>query len=244
MAIKYGFFNSVNSDRTYDADDFNYLIKRLVSNGVFSNPATSLQVVESSGMTVNVLAGFALIDSHYFESTSSVPLTIEPADLTFARIDRVVLHLSRTDRTISFRVLKGTPATDPVAPSMTNNADVSQLSLAEILIPKQSTSVATKNITDTRYDSNVCGIVASLVTQLDTSEIYRQYTSQAEHDRDANQTTFNNFMTTLNNDFSGDTAGKLGNRITALESKPVIYKGTSSTPPSEWKDGDIYVQYE
>lgn len=32
-------------------------------------------------------------------------------------------------------------------------------------------------------------------------------------------------------------------KITNLEARPTIYAGTSATPPSGWKNGDIYVQY-
>ena len=45
MTIRYGFFNSVSKDRKYDADDFNYLLRKLISNGVFASPSNTLQVL-------------------------------------------------------------------------------------------------------------------------------------------------------------------------------------------------------
>lgn len=251
MTIKYGFFNAVNGDRTYQADDFNYILRSLVSNGVFGNPATNLLVTAGNDMSVVVQAGGALVDWHYFNSDASVSLSIDSADVTLNRIDRIVVRLSRTARTIELKVIKGSPATNPVAPAITRTSEVQDLSLATVYIPKQSTGVTTGNITDTRLDSTVCGVIASLVTQLDTSEIYRQYTAQATTDRTANQATFNAFMDQLRASL-GDVPATaldqkitaLGGRVSTLEARPSIYYGTSTTPPSGWKSGDIYIQYE
>ena len=61
MAVTYGFFDSINGDRTYNADDIGNYFLKLISNGVFATPSTSLQVQATTGMTVNVAAGWGFI---------------------------------------------------------------------------------------------------------------------------------------------------------------------------------------
>lgn len=49
-----------------------------------------------------------------------------------------------------------------------------------------------------------------------------------------------------NGDYHGIKLDNSGNGYVKIEipETVTIYSGTSNTPPSEWKDGDIYVQYE
>ena len=46
------------------------------------------------------------------------------------------------------------------------------MSLATVRIPKTATTLTNAQITDTRADSNVCGWVAGLIQQLDTSQLF------------------------------------------------------------------------
>lgn len=49
-----------------------------------------------------------------------------------------------------------------------------------------------------------------------------------------------------NGDYHGIKLDNSGNGYVKIEipETVTIYSGTSDTPPSEWKDGDIYIQYE
>ena len=143
MAKRFGFFNSKNGDRKYDANDVNYITKKLISaNGVYPNPATNLQVVPSNtGLGIIVKAGSALIDHHYFESDSDESFTLASADVALNRIDRVVVQLDVSNRLIDIVVKKGTNATNPSAPALLNNDTVKEISLATIRINKDRKSV-------------------------------------------------------------------------------------------------------
>ena len=60
--VNCGFFDAMNNDRLYSADQMNRPYKRLVSNGVFATPqvtpSTDLQVVSAaSGMNIKVKKG-------------------------------------------------------------------------------------------------------------------------------------------------------------------------------------------
>lgn len=180
MAIKYGFFNSVNGDRKYNADDISNFFIKLISDGVFPTPATNLQVVESSGMKVNVSAGWGFIRCKYVYNTTYESLTVEPSDLVLNRIDRVVMRLdpSVSARNIILTVKKGTPAATPEPPELTRVSDgIYELSLAQIAVNAGASAITQADITDERPDGDVCGYVAGLINQIDAGNLFAQFSS-------------------------------------------------------------------
>ena len=192
MAIKYGFFNSVAGDRKYNADDISNYFVKLISDGVFATPATCMQVVESSGMKVNVSAGWAFIRCKWINNTTYESLTIEPSDLVLNRIDRVVLRLdpSVSSRNITIAVKKGTAAATPEPPELTRVSDgIYELSLAQIAVNAGTSAITQAEITDERPDADVCGYVAGLIDQIDASNLFAQFQSAFEQWFETVQTT-------------------------------------------------------
>ncbi len=161
---KSGFFNSSDGDRIYDAVDFASYFGSLVSNGVFYAVATNLQVTPGVGLAVSVAAGSAWINGYRYENTDALNIPLTTANGSNPRIDRVVVRLSKVSRSIQIAVVDGTPAATPVAPALTRTSDVYELGIADVLIPAAATSIAANNITDTRLNTSLCGLVNSLVT--------------------------------------------------------------------------------
>lgn len=161
---KSGFFNSSGGDRSYDAADFAAYFGSLVSNGIFYASTTNLQVTTGSGMAVSIAAGSAWINGYRYENTEALSKTLTTANGSFPRIDRIVIRWSLLNRNMVAAVLTGTAAATPTAPALTRNPNVYELCLADILVPQAATSITLGNITDTRLNSTLCGIVNSLVT--------------------------------------------------------------------------------
>lgn len=161
---KSGFFNSSDGDRVYDATDFAAYFGNLVSNGVFYASATNLQATPGNGLAVSVAAGSAWINGYRYENTDDLNLPLTTANGSNPRIDRIVVRLSQVSRSIQLAAVDGTPAVTPSAPALTRTSDVYELGIADVLIPAAATSIATNNITDTRLNTNLCGLVNSLVT--------------------------------------------------------------------------------
>lgn len=161
---KSGFFNSSDGDRVYDATDFAAYFGSLVSNGVFYMAATNLQVSPAIGLAVSVAAGSAWINGYRYENTDDLNMPLTTANGSNPRIDRIVVRLSQVSRSIQLAVVAGTPAATPAAPALTRTSDVYELGISDVLIPAAATSIATNNITDTRLNTNLCGLVNSLVT--------------------------------------------------------------------------------
>lgn len=199
MSIKYGFFNSrlVDGvqDRLYNALDITNYFDKIIGNGVFVSPANSLQILASSDLQVICKPGKGWIDGFYIINDADLAITLDAADVTLNRIDRIVFRLDKTNRTMSIVVKKGTPASTPVAPGVTRTEEIKEYSLATIVINKQQTTIAQANITDTRLDTSVCGKVACLIDQIDTSDLYAQWEDAYTRFYEDSTKQFNNWFT-------------------------------------------------
>jgi hypothetical protein len=161
---KSGFFNSSDGDRIYDASDFAAYFGSLVSNGIFYALETNLQVSPGTGMAVSVAPGAAWINGYRYENTDDLNLPLATASGTNPRIDRIVVRLSMIDRNIQLAAITGTPAATPVAPALTRTSDIYELGIADVLVPAAATFIAPNNISDTRLNTSLCGLVNSLVS--------------------------------------------------------------------------------
>ena len=150
MAVTSGFFNSVNGDRTYDADDMSNYFKGLLTDGVFASVGDAFEVEGGTGLGVVVGTGRGLIDCKWINSDTAVNKTIPSADPSLSTYHAVILRLNRTNRAITIELKSGTPASTPVKPSMEDSASIKELALAYILVPAGATSISQCTITDAR----------------------------------------------------------------------------------------------
>lgn len=181
MALRYGFFNSRNGDRLYNADDISGFFYNLISNGVLATPSTNLQVQAGSGMTVSVSPGYGMIQAKYIDLTTAQSVQLTAADIALDRIDRIVIRLDRQNRQIVIAAKTGTPAANPAAPALTRTADVYELSLARIAVAHGTAVITQAEITDERSNTSVCGYITGMIDQIDTTELFAQFTAAFEH---------------------------------------------------------------
>lgn len=111
-------------------------------------------------------AGSAWINGYRYENTDALNMLLVTANGSNPRIDRIVLRLSQINRSIRLAVVTGTSAVTPVAPALTRTSDIYELGIADVLIPTAATTIAANNITDTRLNNSLCGMVNSLVTAI------------------------------------------------------------------------------
>lgn len=175
MSITYGYFNSVNGDRKYNADQMSQYFKGLISNGVFANIGGSMAVIaDGQSMTVNVSAGRAVIDCKWIENDAAYPLTITQSHATLPRYTAVVVQLDAVNRLIRITTKDGTPASTPVQPTIDS---ATELCLAMILVPAGSSSIIQSRVTDERGTS-LCLWVTGLITQLNSNQLFLQWQEQ------------------------------------------------------------------
>ena len=155
------------------ADVAAYLAGR--ASGVFSG-AEDFPVTAAGGLTVTVGAGRGWVHPSRFTGYSITKreadtLALPLADPSLPRIDRIVMRYDAGARAASLQVLQGTASSTPTAPAISRTELIYDLCLAEIARPAGSTSITTGQITDTRLDEALCGIVRDGVTGIPTDEL-------------------------------------------------------------------------
>ena len=158
----------------FDAADVAAYLAGLTS-GVFSG-AEDFPVTAAGGLTVTVGAGRGWVHPSRFTGYSITKreadtLALPLADPSLPRIDRIVMRYDAGARAASLQVLQGTASSTPTAPAISRTELIYDLCLAEITRPAGSTSITTGQITDTRLDEALCGIVRDGVTGIPTDEL-------------------------------------------------------------------------
>lgn len=158
----------------FDAADVAAYLAGLTS-GVFSG-AEDFPVTAADGLTVTVGAGRGWVHPSRFTGYSITKreadtLALPLADPSLPRIDRIVMRYDAGARAASLQVLQGTASSTPTAPAISRTELTYDLCLAEIARPAGSTSISTGQITDTRLDEALCGLVRDGVTGIPTDEL-------------------------------------------------------------------------
>lgn len=161
---------------TYDAADAaGYNSAR--TSGVYS-AEEDYTVTPGGGYTVKVSGGRAWVHPAKYVGYSIIKqepdtLTLPLADAQRPRIDRVVLRYDAAARKSYLLVLEGTPASTPTAPAISRTNLLYDLCLAQITRPAGSTAITAGNITDTRLDESLCGIMSDSVTRIPTDQLLK-----------------------------------------------------------------------
>ncbi len=201
-------------DRAITSAPLRKLIKSLFLDGVLPNPSTNLQVSAGNGMNVLVQPGFALCNGCLKLEETQRTLAVRASDINYDRIDTVVVRLNDNDseRICDLYIVEGVPATNPVRPSLTKDASIWELGLADLFIAKNSTAISNQRITDTRYETARCGIISS-ISEFDTTTLYQQIQNDLETFQNEGQANFVAWFEGIKGQLSEDTAGNLQNQI-------------------------------
>ena len=235
--MRSGFFNSEITgydeyglptfDRAEDAEFLSIVYSSFFSTGVYGNPSDAFQVSADEGMNVKVNPGRCLITGYFGIETEDTILELKNAGSS-DRIDTVVLRLDLSTRVIELAVLTGTASSEPMAPELTRPAagesgDIYEIGLANIYIARNSTSITNDLITDTRFDSDRCGIVVGTVKEIDFSTLTLQfqgfmekYKSIIQNYTESEQEAFTTWFSTIRGILDEEAAGHLQNEIDAI----------------------------
>lgn len=182
MAVTYGYFNSVDGDRTYNADQMSEYFDGLVSDGVYESVGSAMIVkaVSGGGMIVQVGTGRAIVDKKWVKNDAVLNVDIPAAHPTLNKIVSIFVRLTYADRAISIIAREGSAASNPSRPTIVRDATAYELRLANIYVRAGATSISQSDITDMRADRSQCGWVIGIVQQVDTSELFLQYQAAYE----------------------------------------------------------------
>ena len=161
MTEKYSFFNSAAGDqRQYTAADYAEVQQRLLTDGYIPNRLSELEVTSIELLKTQVDTGEAMIQGRWYQNDKGKELTLQAADSTYDRIDRIVLRLDMSveERKITAEVKTGVAESNPSAPSLQRDSTIYELSLAQIYVAAGAGSIDGTNITNERNNYDICGI--------------------------------------------------------------------------------------
>jgi hypothetical protein len=142
-------FDSANTTEA----QYSQLFRRLNFTGVSGYPGdTAVKVTaNSSGMTVSVAAGYAMVRGHFYKNDTAQSLTIGTSSSN-PRKDLIVLKLDPTTaNSIVLAVKAGTAGASPSDPSLTqSDEDVYEFPIARVNVPGSATTISAGNVDDLR----------------------------------------------------------------------------------------------
>ena len=125
MTVSSGFFDSVNHDRLYNADQVSSMFDGLILDGVYENmgEAFAINAYPDAENTVIVGTGRAWFDHTWTLNDTQYALTLDPPSDSMSRIDAIVLDVDKTleVRNNTIKLIKGTPVFtggDPQKPTL------------------------------------------------------------------------------------------------------------------------------
>lgn len=236
-------FNSIVDDREYEAEIFRNYFGKFLTTGVYFGLYNdygdySMKVVTDTGLNVKVKKGCGLIKGTDFNLKNDTTLSLE-MPIGNDRNDMIVVRFDDTleERKTKLYVKQGT-STD--FPTLERTVDVYEICLAKIVVQDRSLSITVNDITDTRRDSDLCGIVTSLIDidiqdVLDDIEAKKdQFFLDLEIETEAEKTAFfqrlEDWFVTVQNILDGDVAGNLLNLINTKADKKKVWEKTINVP--------------
>ena len=173
-----GFFNSVNGDRVYNAQQMSEIFEGLITDGVYESVANKMAVQPNSGMTVQIATGRGWFNRHWVNNDSAYLTTLEASDVTLNRYCAVCIRVDDSDsgRKAEPYLKYSEFATNPVKPTMTRSETVNEYCLAYIYIKARAEVITAADIEDTRANESLCGWVTGLIEQLNSATLFEQFT--------------------------------------------------------------------
>lgn len=179
MSVTFGFYNSVNHDRRYNALQMSSIFDGIIRDGIFMSIGTAMVVKAASGMTVNVGEGRAWFDHTWTLNDSELPVKLEASELILNRIDTIVLDVDHRDsvRANSIIAIKGTSASNPVAPTLIRTTDHNQYPLCNIYVKAGVTEITQSNITNL-VGTGSCPFITGILESIDIEDLVSQWEAQ------------------------------------------------------------------
>lgn len=222
-------------DSVYKAEDWAWYFATFLTTGVFPKPSDGLQVIAFDKMEIRVNAGYAFINGYAYRNRASKGITLSTAEGAMNRIDRVVIRWDLSLKDIYIDVLKGTPSARPTAAALTRNTEIWELALADIYVGKGVTKIQTKDITDQRFNSALCGIVTGTVKEIDASvltkqfnDFFKTYSKAVSDDFEAYKLAMETYLDSL--ETSGDS------QLAAVVKILTDFEASSEQQWQEWFD--------
>lgn len=210
----FGFYNSLNGDRKYNAEQISSIFDGIIEDGVYANVGEQFATVPGTGMQVIVKTGRAWFKHTWNLNDSWMTLNIDESDPIRSRIDSVVLEVNSNQevRSNTIKILKGTVATYPVAPTMQHVDGIDQYRLADITIGPGVSGIISANIA-IKVGQGETPFVTAPLKAADISSLFSQWNAQWDTELASWQNEFEEWFSNLKQQLTDDVVTNLQKQI-------------------------------
>lgn len=181
MAFTFGFYNSVNHDRRYDAVQVGQIFDGIIKDGVYETYKKAMMVKASStDNQVIVQPGRAWFNHTWSYNDADLPMSMPGPETFNQRIDAVVLDINSANsvRVNSIQVVRGTPAPNyPTRPTLIHTTEHNQYPLCYITRYGGVNTIYQRDITNA-VGTSECPFVIGVIEGLSVDEFLAQWTDE------------------------------------------------------------------
>lgn len=202
-----GFYNSIDATdtgrRRYDAEQMSAIFDGVIADGVFATVGNGFRVEPSSGRTVTIDTGKAWLNHTWTRIDAKIPILMPESDMILGRYDAIVIEVNAsTDvKDNLIQVVKGTAASSPSKPTLTNNELVHQHPICYIYRPADSTEITASNIEYVVGSTAGIPWVTGLIDTVDPDDFLAQWKDSLDRFEAAKEAEFNQYMADRKTDY-------------------------------------------
>lgn len=179
MAFSFGFYNSIEHDRRYDAVQMSMIFDGIIGDGVYATVGKAFILRVNSQKRVVVQPGRAWFNHTWNYNDADLPLDTPQSDLVYPRWDAVVIDIKGDVYNRENKILwvKGTPSSNPKYPTMANSLEHHQYPLGYVYRRANTDAINQEDI-ENRVGSSECPFVTGILKTIDIDELLLQWKDQ------------------------------------------------------------------
>lgn len=219
MSVTSGFFNSVNHDRLYDAEQISSMFDGIITDGIYQGIGDAFIVKPYSELnnTVTVGTGRAWFDHTWTKNDTELPITLDDPNVLYDRIDAIVIDVDRRQdvRANTIKVVKGTVSEfGATKPSLIEEELHNQYPLAYVTVKAGSAAPIQAQYIENAIGQTKTPLVAGVLEHMDITMFVQQMEDE-----------FNTWFEGLKDVVSGDAITNLQQQVNEIkEGSPVTKK--------------------
>lgn len=235
MSVTSGFFNSVNHDRLYDAEQISSMFDGIIYDGIYSGIGDAFIVKPYSDLnsTITVGTGRAWFDHTWTKNDTELAITLDDPNVLYDRIDCVVIDVDRRQdvRKNSIKVVKGEVSeSGAVKPTLINEELHKQYPLSYITVKAGSPAPISASNMENVIGQSATPLVQAVLDHMDITMFVQQMESE-----------FDEWFEGLKDVVSGDSITNLQQQINEINEYIELQKPVSIDGEAYLKSKDVKI---
>ena len=206
MALTFGFYNSVNGDRVYDAIQFGMIFDGIITDGIYATYEKGMVVKASDNAgEVIIQPGRAWFNHTWSYNDADFIMEAPAPEVLLDRIDALVLDVNteNASRTNSFMWVQGTPSSNPQRPTLTRTPTHNQYPLCYVRRYPETTMIYARDITN-MVGTSETPYVTGVLEGMDIDQWVTQWDDEFHNWENTTKDTYDTFFAAIQAQMQGD----------------------------------------